>query len=66
MTKAEVIALMRLSTDVHEWNANREKVKAACHGYPTYWYEEIVQSGLMREVLGLGPHETEFFANCPG
>ena len=61
MTKEEAVTLMRLSTDVHDWNANRERVKDACNGLPVYWYEAIVHSGLMREVLGLGSHETQFY-----
>ena len=51
MTKDEVIALMRSSKSAVEWRANCDRVKAACNGYPDFWYEEIVLSGLADEVL---------------
>ena len=46
MTKAEVVALMEGSRNESEWNSNVDKVKAACAGYPDFWYSAIIQSGL--------------------
>ncbi len=50
MDKTEVTDLMSSSKSEAEWNANCNHVKAACGGYPDFWYSEIVQSGLMRRT----------------
>jgi hypothetical protein len=50
MTREEVIALMESSTSETEWNDNCDKVKSACGGYPDYWWEAIMQSGLSQRV----------------
>jgi len=50
MEKSEVIALMVSSKSDLEWNANCDKVKEACNGYPDYWYAEIILSGLCNRV----------------
>lgn len=52
MEQKEVKELMRSSKNEQEWNANCDKVKAACGGYPDWWYGEIVLSGLVNEVQG--------------
>lgn len=54
MTKEEVLKLMASSKDKDEWNLNCEKVKAACGGYPKYWYIEVIKSGLCDRTLGNG------------
>lgn len=42
---------MESSRSKVEWNANCDKVKAACDGdYPDFWYRAILQSGLARRV----------------
>lgn len=51
MTKEEVLQLMTSSRSLEEWNENCDKVKAALGDYPDYWYEEVLQSGLMRKTL---------------
>lgn len=52
MTKEDVINLMKSSKNSTEWNANCDLVKKA-HGneYPSYWYREIILSGLCDETL---------------
>lgn len=50
MNEQEVIDLMKSSQTEQEWNANCDKVKAACGGYPGFWYEKIIVSGLIKEV----------------
>jgi len=50
MNKVEVLALMESSKTEAEWNANCDKVQAACGGYPDFWYSTIVQSGLANRV----------------
>jgi len=48
MTKEEVIDLMKTSKNSGEWNANCDIVKDAHNGgYPSYWTQTIVRSGLM-------------------
>jgi len=50
MNRQDVIALMKSSKSEAEWNANCDKVKAACDGYPAFWCEAIVLSGLAARV----------------
>lgn len=50
MTEPEVVALMESSKSEREWNDNCDKVKAACFGYPRFWYEAIMLSGLAHRV----------------
>ena len=55
MEKQEVIDLMRSSSNSKEWNENCSKVKRAHNNsYPSYWFQEIILSGLCDEVLGQG------------
>lgn len=50
MDRSKVIALMESSKSEAEWNTNCDKVKAACGGYPDFWYSTIVSSGLASRV----------------
>jgi hypothetical protein len=50
MTKEEVRSLMESSQTEAEWNANCNKVKRECDGYPAFWFAEIVQSGIAGRV----------------
>jgi len=50
MKQQEVIDLMKSSKSEKEWNANCDKVKKICDGYPDFWYATIVMSGLVNEV----------------
>ena len=50
MDKQEVVNLMKSSKSENEWDANCDKVKAACDGYPDFWYSNIVMSGLFNDV----------------
>jgi hypothetical protein len=50
VSEQEVVTLMKSSKSAQEWDANCSKVKAACNGYPPFWYAAVVLSGLMREV----------------
>lgn len=50
MNKQEVIDLMKSSKSKQEWNSNCDKVKAACGGYPKWWYGEIVMQGIAEQV----------------
>ena len=49
--KENVIELMSGSKSEREWNDNCDLVKAANNGYPSFWYEEIVLSGLANKVM---------------
>lgn len=51
MTENEVVSLMESGQSDAEWNHNCDKVKAACGGYPDFWYEKIILSGLARRVM---------------
>jgi len=50
MNEKEVVDLMASSNTADEWNANCDKVKKACGGYPDFWYRAIIQSGVARET----------------
>lgn len=46
MTEQQVVDLMESSMAEADWNANADKVKSACSGYPSFWYSAIVLSGI--------------------
>lgn len=50
MTIEEVKSLMESSQTEEQWNANCDKVKRECDGYPSFWFTEIVLSGLAGRV----------------
>lgn len=51
-TPQGVVALMSSSQNEHEWNKNCNAVKAANSGYPNFWYEKIILSGIAARTLG--------------
>lgn len=54
MNEQEVVALMGSSKNSVEWDANCDKVKTACNGYPNFWFKAIILSGLCNKTLGPG------------
>ena len=50
MNEQQVIDLMKSSKSEAEWNANCDKVKADCGGYPDFWYRAIMMSGIFAQV----------------
>jgi len=50
MNEEQVVKLMKSSKSESEWNANCDKVKDACDGYPDFWYTAIVLSGIATET----------------
>jgi hypothetical protein len=50
MTQQEVIDLMSSATSESDWNNKCDQVKAACDGYPSFWYSAIILSGLAGRV----------------
>nr|QBM02727.1 hypothetical protein [uncultured archaeon] len=55
MEKQEVIELMKSSKNSKEWNENCDKVKKDNNNdYPSWWYFEIILSGLCDNTLGSG------------
>jgi len=50
-TKEGVVSLMKSSKNESEWNANCDKIKKINNGgYPEFWYETVLASGLMNQV----------------
>ena len=47
MTEQEVVTLMQSSKNETEWNANCDHVKRTCNGYPSFWFNAILISGVM-------------------
>jgi len=50
MDKQEVIELMRSSESEQEWDRNCDTVKREFGGYPPFWYEAIVLSGVLSQT----------------
>lgn len=50
MNQDQVVELMKSSKSESEWNANCNKVKKACGGYPEFWYSAIVLSGVAAQT----------------
>jgi len=50
MDRDQVISLMESSQSEEEWNRNCNLVKGKCDGYPPFWFEVIVASGLAGRV----------------
>ena len=49
MDKNQVVELMKSSNNENEWNQNCDKVKAACGGYPDFWYASAMLGGALTE-----------------
>lgn len=45
MTQQQVVELMSSSNNASEWNANADRVKATCGGYPAFWYGAVIATG---------------------
>ena len=45
--KQRIVALMLSSRSEKEWNDNCDAVKAEFGGYPRWWYETIIMSGVL-------------------
>jgi hypothetical protein len=64
MEKQEVVDLMRSSKNEQEWNDNCDKVKTAHGGhYPSYWYGEMILSGMINDILGPGSDEIKIITH---
>lgn len=48
--REDVVALMESSQNETEWNDNCDAVKRAFGGYPNWWYEAIMMSGVGHRV----------------
>lgn len=53
----ESLKLLKGCKNSQEWNAACDKIKQENGGYPSWWYEKVIQSGLMDETLGQGSSE---------
>jgi hypothetical protein len=63
MTRQELVDFMKQTVDRNDWRARCDYVKRH-HGnqYPDFWYEEIIRSGLMDEILGEGASDLRVIA----
>jgi hypothetical protein len=50
MNRQEVIALMESSASQAEWDENSNRVCNACGGFPSYWYDVIIRSGVAEQT----------------
>lgn len=51
MNEEQVIQLMETSQSAEAWDTNCDTVKAACNGYPDFWWESVIQSGRARTIM---------------
>ena len=63
MNEQEAVKLMKSSNTEAEWNDNCNKVKAACGGYPTFWYSAILQSGVAERTLAIDRQKIDVLDN---
>ena len=63
MTEQQVIELMMSSKNSEEWNDNADKVKSSCGGYPSFWFNAIMMSGLAHQIQSSWSKPTEEWAN---
>lgn len=49
-TPEKLAEFMSFSKNVDDWNIRCDMVKKVCGGYPSYWFETIIQSGLYNRV----------------
>jgi len=55
-----VTAHMSESTSEDDWNRRCDEVKAANGGgYPDFWYEKVILSGLLDKTLGAGSSDVK-------
>lgn len=50
MNPQQVIDLLKTSESEAQWNANCDTIKKACGGYPDFWWNDIILSGVMRRI----------------
>lgn len=50
-TPEGVAAHMSESTSVEDWNTRAMRVKTINGGYPDFWYEVVILSGIANKVL---------------
>ncbi len=50
MSEQEVKELMESSTSEQDWNNKCDEVKKRCNGYPNFWYDLIIASGLGKKI----------------
>lgn len=61
MEKEKAVELLKSCNTSAEWNVAADKIKDANGGdYPDWWFPEVVQSGLMDDVLGEGASTLKF------
>lgn len=53
MSREDVVNLMESATSPDDWNAKCDQVKKACGGYPPFWFDAIVLSGLSARKASL-------------
>ena len=51
MDEQTVIDTMEDSQSAEDWNANADKVKEACNGYPDFWWASIIKSGRADRIM---------------
>lgn len=59
MSREEILSLLKESTSEKEWNSVCDRVKELCRNdtitdcsgdYPSWWFKEVVLSGLAHKV----------------
>ena len=50
ITEKEVVELMESSNSEEEWNVNSDKVCESFNGYPDFWFNKIIQGGVLAKT----------------
>lgn len=50
MKDFEVVAYMKDAISSTDWNIRCDEIKRRCEGYPDFWYQSVIASGLMKRV----------------
>ena len=50
MTREEVTKFMTDAKNVDDWNERCDLVKKTFNGYPDFWYEDIIATGMAGKI----------------
>lgn len=58
-TPEGVVAHLQDATSEADWNRRCDDVKAANAGYPSFWFEKVIMSGLAGRVAAKWPGDAD-------
>jgi hypothetical protein len=64
-TPEKLASFMSEARSKEDWNKRCDLVKKVCNGYPDYWYETCIASGLINRTLGAGSSDINVSVIAP-